>query len=83
MGAEELVRSAIASTPFVVSLEHHHSEVTQAADVVLPVAVVAEKAGTFLTWEGRPRPFGAAFRQDLAVSDLGVLAMIAREMGLG
>jgi NADH-quinone oxidoreductase subunit G len=76
-----LVRSAIASTPFVVSLEHHHSEVTQAADVVLPVAVVAEKAGTFLTWEGRPRPFGAAFRQDLAVSDLGVLAMIARELG--
>ena len=76
-----LVREAIARTPFVVSLEHHHSEVTAAADVVLPVAVVAEKAGTYLSWEGRPRPFGAAIRQDLVASDLGVLAMLAAELG--
>ena len=76
-----LVRSAIARTPFIVSLEHHHSEVTAAADVVLPVAVVAEKAGTFHTWEGRPRPFGSAIRQDLAMSDLAVLAMLAGELG--
>ena len=38
---------------FVVSLELRPSEVTERADVVLPVAAVAEKAGTFLNWEGR------------------------------
>ncbi|MFM8894802.1 MAG: molybdopterin-dependent oxidoreductase, partial [Actinomycetales bacterium] len=76
-----LVRAAVARTPFVVSLEHHHSEITAAADVVLPVAVVAEKAGTYLSWEGRARPFPAAIRQDLAASDVGVLAMLAGELG--
>jgi NADH-quinone oxidoreductase subunit G len=76
-----LVRAAVARTPFVVSLEHHHSEITAAADVVLPVAVVAEKAGTYLSWEGRPRPFPAAIRQDLAASDVGVLSMLAGELG--
>ena len=36
--------------------------VTDLADVVLPVAAVAEKAGTFLNWEGRGGSFGAALR---------------------
>jgi NADH-quinone oxidoreductase subunit G len=33
------------------------SAVTELADVVFPVAAVAEKAGTFLDWEGRARTF--------------------------
>ena len=33
------------------------------ADVVLPVAPVAEKAGTFVNWEGRARPFPARARR--------------------
>ena len=45
--------------PFVVSLEVRESDVTRAADVVLPVAPVVEKAGTFVNWEGRLRPFDA------------------------
>ncbi|MCK0440222.1 NADH-quinone oxidoreductase subunit G [Gordonia alkaliphila] len=45
---------------FVVSLEQRPSSVTEFADVVFPVAVVAEKAGTFVDWEGRPRGFEAA-----------------------
>ena len=47
------------SVPFLVSLETRPTEVTALADVVLPVAVVTEKAGTFVDWEGRPRRFGA------------------------
>ena len=38
---------------FVVCLEQRESSVTALADVVLPVAAQAEKAGTFLNWEGR------------------------------
>jgi len=73
--------AAIEATVFVVSLENHHSAVTERADVVLPVAVVTEKAGTFLDWEGRPRPFGQVFRDALTMSDATVLAMIAASMG--
>jgi NADH-quinone oxidoreductase subunit G len=55
--------------------------VTERADVVLPVAAVTEKAGTFLSWEGRPRPFGQVFRDALTMSDARVLSMIAEAMG--
>lgn len=75
-----LVQAALDGTGFVVSLENHHSAVTQCADVVLPVAIVTEKAGTFLDWEGRPRPFGQVFRDALTMSDAQVLSMIAAAM---
>jgi NADH-quinone oxidoreductase subunit G len=74
--------AAIDGAGFVVSLENHHSAVTERADVVLPVAAVSEKAGTFLNWEGRPRPFGQVFRDALTSSDARVLAMIADAMDL-
>ncbi len=77
-----LAEAAIEAAGFVVSLENHHSAVTERADVVLPVAVVTEKAGTFLDWEGRPRPFGQVFRDALTMSDARVLSMIADGMGL-
>ena len=67
--------------PFVVSLEVRSSGVTAYADVVLPVASHAEKAGTFLTWEGRPREFGAALASN-AMSDHRVLDMLASELGV-
>ncbi len=51
---------ALEAAPFVVSLELRASAVTDRADVVLPVAAVAEKAGTFVNWEGRGGSFGAA-----------------------
>ncbi|HEY3479909.1 MAG TPA: molybdopterin dinucleotide binding domain-containing protein, partial [Streptomyces sp.] len=56
--------------------------VTERADVVLPVAAVAEKAGTFLNWEGRARLFEAAIKPDQHVSrhqlpDARVLTMLA------
>ena len=75
-----LATAAIEAAGFVVSLENHHSAVTALADVVLPVGVVTEKAGTFLDWEGRPRPFGQVFRDALTSSDARVLSMIATAM---
>ncbi len=55
---------------------------TERADVVLPVAAVAEKPGTFLNWEGRARMFDAALKPDqmtrrLAPTDARVLHMLA------
>src|SRR5262249_59578716 len=53
---------------------------TDRADVVLPVAAVVEKAGTFVNWEGRPGSFGAVFGVPGVESDLQVLGRIADEM---
>ena len=76
-------QSALAALDkaFVVSLEIASSAVTQHADVVLPVAAVTEKSGSFLNWEGRPRSFDAAVQDSLNRSDLRILSMIAQEMG--
>lgn len=78
-------RQALEQVGFVVSLEQRPSEVTALADVVLPVAAVAEKAGTFLNWEGRARLFEAALKPEqmtrrLASPDARVLQMLADAM---
>ncbi|MGW6375156.1 NADH-quinone oxidoreductase subunit NuoG [Rhodococcus sp. NPDC055112] len=73
--------AAIEAAGFVVSLELRHSEVTERADVVFPVAPVTEKPGTFLNWEGRPRVFGAALPGTGAMPDQRVLDAIADRMG--
>jgi NADH-quinone oxidoreductase subunit G len=72
--------SGIESADFVVALENHHSEITQRASVVFPVAVVTEKSGSFTNWEGRSKPFSAAFREALTLTDAGVLSMLASAM---
>ena len=66
---------------FVVSLEVRSSAVTAHANVVLPVAPPIEKAGTFLTWEGRSRPFGVAVRSN-AMPDYRVLSVLADALGV-
>jgi NADH-quinone oxidoreductase subunit G len=78
-------RAALDAAGFVVSLEQRPSEVTDRADVVLPVAAVAEKSGTFLNWEGRVRMFEAAIKPDQATTrhqlpDARVLTMLAAEL---
>jgi NADH-quinone oxidoreductase subunit G len=75
-------RAVLDAAGFVVSLEQRPGEVTDRADVVLPVAAVVEKSGTFLNWEGRARMFEAAIKPDQAVtrhqmSDSRVLTMLA------
>jgi NADH-quinone oxidoreductase subunit G len=72
--------AAIEMAPFVVSLELRASAVTDRADVVFPVAAVAEKAGTFVNWEGRGGSFGAALRVPEVRTDLYVLGAIADQM---
>ncbi|MFG2722920.1 NADH-quinone oxidoreductase subunit G [Streptomyces sp. NPDC048416] len=67
---------------FVVSLELRPGEVTAHADVVFPVAAVAEKPGTFLNWEGRARLFEAALKPEQLTrtpspTDARVLHMLA------
>ena len=73
--------AAIEKAQFVVSLETRHTEITAEADVVLPVAVVTEKAGTFRNWEGRDRSFAAVVPTPGALSDADVLGELARELG--
>ncbi|MCL2613563.1 MAG: NADH-quinone oxidoreductase subunit G [Nocardioidaceae bacterium] len=75
-------RAAIAAAGFVVALDLRSSEVTEAADVVFPVAAVAEKPGMFVNWEGRPGTFEAAMHVAGALPDLRALAGIAQEMGV-
>ncbi|NUL04291.1 NADH-quinone oxidoreductase subunit G [Streptomyces lunaelactis] len=75
-------REALDAVGFLVSLELRPSAVTERADVVFPVAAVAEKPGTFLNWEGRARPFEAALKPEqmtrrLAPADARVLHMLA------
>jgi NADH-quinone oxidoreductase subunit G len=76
----EAARHAIEMAPFVVSLELRASAVTDRADVVFPVAAVAEKAGTFVDWEGRGGSFDAALRVPEVRTDLYVLGAIADQM---
>ncbi|HXB47351.1 MAG TPA: NADH-quinone oxidoreductase subunit G [Streptosporangiaceae bacterium] len=72
--------AAIEAAGFVVSLELRVSAVTDRADVVFPVAAVAEKPGTFVNWEGRPGSFTAALAVPSVRTDLQVLAALADEM---
>ncbi|WP_182872880.1 NADH-quinone oxidoreductase subunit G [Microbispora sp. H10670] len=69
--------AALENTPFIVSLEIRASAVTDRADVVLPVAAVAEKSGTFVDWEGRGRSFGVATAVPGLMSDLRAIGSIA------
>ena len=66
---------------FVVSLEITHSAVTAVADVVLPVAAVIEKSGSFQDWQGSARAFDKAIADSLSRSDVRILSMLADEMG--
>ena len=66
---------------FVISLEIAPSSITDVADVVLPVAAVTEKSGSFLNWEGRSRAFDAAVSESLNRSDVRILSALADAMG--
>jgi len=67
---------------FVVSLEIRQSDITDIASVVLPVAAVVEKSGSFMDWQGSARNFEAAVEQSLNRSDVRILSMLADEIGM-
>ncbi|QAY69940.1 NADH-quinone oxidoreductase subunit G [Xylanimonas protaetiae] len=73
-------RRALARAGFVVSLEVRASEVTEIADVVLPVAPPVERAGAWVSWEGRVRSFPQAL-ESAALPDHRVLAQLAEWAG--
>jgi NADH-quinone oxidoreductase subunit G len=73
--------AALDQAKFLVSLELRHSAITDIAHVVLPVAPPAEKAGTYVDWEGRPRSFKATLRSE-AMSDLRLLGALADQIGV-
>ncbi|GHF72262.1 NADH-quinone oxidoreductase subunit G [Amycolatopsis bartoniae] len=76
----DLARRALARAEFVVSLELRPSEVTERADVVLPIAPDVEKAGSYVNWEGRRRAFDITIENSGALPDARVLDTLAVEM---
>jgi NADH-quinone oxidoreductase subunit G len=76
-----LAERAFDSVGFLVSIELRRSAVSRRADVVLPIAPAVEKAGSYLSWEGRLRSFDETLHT-VAMSDARVLDALARELGV-
>lgn len=80
--SEAAVLEGLENAGFVVSLEQRTSPVTERADVVFPVALIEDQAGTFLNFEHRYGPVGRVITQNTTVmTDLRVLAALADAMG--
>jgi NADH-quinone oxidoreductase subunit G len=77
----QAVLEGLEAIGFMVSLETRASLVTERADVVFPVTLMQERAGTFLNWEGRRRSFDMVLDQPNDMSDLRVLAALADGLG--
>jgi NADH-quinone oxidoreductase subunit G len=72
--------TALREVGFLVSLEMHTSAVTELADVVLPVAPDAHRAGSYVNWEGRLCSFEPALDASGVLPDCRVLDTLAVEM---
>ena len=77
----QAVLEGLEAVGFMVSLETRASLVTERADVVFPVTLMPERAGTFVNWEGRRRTFDMVLEQPNDMSDLRVLAALADGLG--
>jgi len=77
----QAVLEGLESVKFLISLEPRASLVTERANVVFPVSLMHERAGTFVNWEGRRRPFGVVIEVPNGMPDLRVLAALADAMG--
>jgi len=76
-------RAAIEAASFVVSLEQRVSEVTERADVVFPVVLIEQQAGTFVNWEHRRGRVNRVIRDsNVAMTDARVLAALADGLGV-
>jgi len=71
----------LEAVDFMISLETRASLVTERANVVFPVSQMHERAGTFVNWEGRRRPFGVVIETPNGMADLRVLAALADGLG--
>ncbi|WP_028709113.1 NADH-quinone oxidoreductase subunit G [Propionicicella superfundia] len=80
--SRDAVLAGLEAAEFVLSLETRASEVTERADVVLPVALLETHAGTFLNWEHRPGPVEAVVKsRHTPMTDLRILAALADAVG--
>ena len=79
--ADLKIRKKALKKAFVIALELLASAYTELADVVFPVAPASDKAGTFVNWEGRVRPFGKVLDNPHSLPDVRVLAGISEELG--
>ena len=74
--------AALDACRFLVSIELRASAVTERAHVVLPTLPAAEKAGSYVDWEGRTRTFEATLRPaGDGMPDHRVLDLLAGDMG--
>ena len=77
-----VAREGIEKAGFVLSLETRVSEVTERADVVLPVDLLEEQPGTFLNWEHREGRVNRVNKASASpMTDLRALAMLADALG--
>ncbi|WP_040158210.1 NADH-quinone oxidoreductase subunit G [Nigerium massiliense] len=77
------VRAGIERAGFVLSIEQRLSEVTERADVVLPVALIEEQSGTFVNWEHRHGRVNRVIKQGGSpMTDLRALAALADALGV-
>ncbi len=78
----QATRDGIEKAGFVISLESRQSEVTERADVVFPVDLIEEQAGTFWNWEHRPGRVNRVIKRvPSPMTDVRVLAMLADALG--
>ena len=76
------VLTAIEAAGFVVSLEQRRTEISELADVVLPVALIEDQVGTFINWEHRHRAVNLVNEETVSpMSDVRVLAALADALG--
>jgi NADH-quinone oxidoreductase subunit G len=81
----QLADKALDKVGFLISLELRMSAVARRADVVFPVAAMAEKAGSYVNWEGRLRTFEQALVSPNTgnhMTDGRVLDAIAAQLGV-
>jgi NADH-quinone oxidoreductase subunit G len=71
----------LEAVSFMISLETRASLVTERANVVFPVSLMQQRAGTFVNWEGRRRWFDIAIDRPNDMSDIRVLAALADGLG--
>lgn len=75
-------RAGLEQAGFVISLESRQSEVTERADVVFPVDLVEDQAGTFWNWEHRPGRVNRVIKHAPSpMTDVRALAMLSDALG--
>jgi NADH-quinone oxidoreductase subunit G len=82
VGANPLKNASLAGSPFVVVQDLFMTETARRADLVLPAASAYEKNGTVTNVCGEVQKLKQALKVMGAKTDLEIMGLIAKEMGL-